>query len=392
MTRRVTRGGLGLLLLAALWLTAQTGSACPFCDPQAGKTFTTETADATMVLFGKLTNANEKAETTDIEIDTVIKDDPTRGKKDRLTMHRYVDLSLTTPKDRYLVFCEIYKGKIEPYRGMALKVGSKLPEYLRGALQFKDRPVTQRLRFFFDYLDNSDLEISTDAYKEFAMADYPHFKAIAKDLPSERVTKWLQSDDVPAFRVGLYAAMLGHCGKDKDAGVLKKLLDNPERRAGSGVDGVMAAYALLKPKEGWKYITDSMKNAKEDFTFRYAALRSVRFLHDYRDDVVGKKQLVEAVCQLLDQEDIADLAIEDLRKWQSWTLADKVLGVTKTDAYKQPIVKRAVLRYCLQCKDSTTASAYVAARRKADPKAVEEAEELLKLEQEAAPVTPPAKK
>src|SRR5262249_35888779 len=169
------------------------------------------------------------------------------------------------------------------------------------------------------------------------------------------------SPDVPPFRVGLYASMLGHCGKDKDAGVLKGLLDDPERRAGSGIDGVMAAYTLLRPKEGWKYLTDSMKNAKEDFTFRYAGLRAVRFLHDYRDDVIGKKQLVEAVCQLLDQDDIADLAIEDLRKWQCWDLADRVLGVGKTDAYKQPIVKRAVLRYCLQCKDNASANAYVAA-------------------------------
>jgi hypothetical protein len=116
--------------------------------------------------------------------------------------------------------------------------------------------------------------------------------------------------------------------------------------------------------------------------FRYAALRAVRFLHDYRSDVVTRKQLIEGLCALLEQEDISDLAIEDLRKWQVWDKADKVLAVVKTDAYKTPIVKRAILRYCLQCKGSKAAEAFVAERKKADVKAVEEAEELLKLEQE----------
>lgn len=385
MTRLARYAG-GLLLLAAVWLTTTaTSTACPFCNAMQGKTFTGEVNDAVLVLYGRLINADEKKETTEIEVEDVLKDNAVRNNQKKLTLHRYVDLSLTTDKDRFLVFCDLYKGKLEPYRGMALKVGTKLPEYVRGAVAKKDKPVAERLRFFFDYLDNADTEVSTDAYKEFAVADYKDFKAMAKDLPAERVTRWLRSADVPAYRVGLYASMLGHCGTEKEAVVLKALLDDPERRAGSGVDGVMAAYTLLKPKEGWIYTQNVLKNGKEEFMFRYAALRAVRFFHDFRTDVIDKKQVIEGVCQLLQQDDIADLAVEDLRKWQSWDSADKVLAVSRTSAYKQPIVRRAILRYCLQCKNSPEAAAYVADRRKADAKAVEEAEELLKLEQEPAP-------
>ena len=50
-----------------------TSPACPFCTMQ-GKTLTGEVADASMVLYGKLDKADEKAETTDIEIETIIKD------------------------------------------------------------------------------------------------------------------------------------------------------------------------------------------------------------------------------------------------------------------------------------------------------------------------------
>ena len=64
---------------------------------------------------------------------------------DRNFRTRYGELDLVAVDARYLVFCDVYKGKIEPYRGMAVKVDSKLPDYIRGALQVKDRPLPQRL-------------------------------------------------------------------------------------------------------------------------------------------------------------------------------------------------------------------------------------------------------
>src|SRR5262249_25020648 len=101
--------------------------ACPFCTMQ-GQTLTGEVGTASMVLFGKLSNASEKDETVDIAIEEVIKDHSSRGKAKKVTLSRFVDLSLAGDKDRFLVFCDIFKGKIDPYRGMALKVGSKVPE------------------------------------------------------------------------------------------------------------------------------------------------------------------------------------------------------------------------------------------------------------------------
>jgi hypothetical protein len=370
-----------LLELAAM---SPAACACPFCTMQ-GRTLTGEVTDAALVLFGKLENSNRNADTTEIVIESIIKDNPVRGKKTRLTLNRYIDVERIGANDRFVVFCDLFRGKIDPYRGMALKVGSKVPEYLRGAMQLKDKPLKERLRFFFDYLDNDDLEISNDAYKEFGNADYNDYKDLAKKLPAARIIKWLGDENTPSFRLGLYASMLGHAGQEKDAAVLRKMLDNPDRRAGSGVDGMFAGYVMLKPKEGWPYLLAALKNTKEDFMFRYAALRAVRFLHDYHQSAVSKKELVNGLCVLLNQEDIADLAIEDLRKWQVWEHTDKVLALRKTDAYKLPIVKRAILRYCLQCQGVPAAAAYVAECRKADNEAVKEALELLELEREAAP-------
>ena len=381
-----------VLGVAALLAVPAPSWGCPFCSVD-GKTLTQEVDQASMVLYGKLTNANEKNETTDLVIEQVIKDSATRGRRKTLTLSRYIETDATTSKYRFLVFCDLFNGKIDPFRGLALKADTKLPAYLRSAMKIKDKPLAQRLRFFFDYLDNSDVEISNDAYKEFGYANYTDFKPIARELPAARVVKWLKDPDTPSFRIGLYASMLGHCGTKKDAAVLRAMLDDPDRRAGSGIDGILAAYTMLEPKEGWKYLQGVLKNTKEEFMFRYAALRSVRFLYDYRTDLVSRADLVAAICALLDHEDIADLAIEDLRKWKCWDKVDRVLGVRKTDAYKLPIVKRSILRFCLQCQGKPAAAAYVAEQSKLDEEAVTEQKELLELAQTTKPdPTAPAKK
>lgn len=377
------RRALLLPLLAALIIGLPTaGQACPFCGP-GGKTLLDEVNGAALVVYGKVKSADEDRQTTVLSIESVIKTDPTLGKTKELTLERFIDPK-AAEKLRILVFADVFKGKIDAYSGRSFKADSKVTDYLSKAMKLKDEPVAKKLRFFFDYLDHADIDIANDAYTEYANADYVDFKDMARELPADKIVKWLENPDTPSLRVGLYASMLGHCGKEKHAAVLKKLIDDPERRAGSGIDGILAAYTMLKPKEGWATITGVLKDKDSDFLTRFAALRAVRFLYDYRSELIGKKQLLDGVAILLKQADIADLAIEDLRKWQAWDRADEVLAVVKTDVFEPAIVKRSILRYCLQAKNSKAAAAYVAEKRKADAEAVSEAEELLQLEADAA--------
>jgi hypothetical protein len=380
------RRSLPLLVAALAWvLVAVPAGACPFCSGQ-GQTLTDEVGTASMVIYGQLANANEGNETTDLKIEAIVKDHAyLRGKK-VVTLSRYVPPA-EGDQYRYLVFCDFFKEKLDPYRGLAVKKGSDMPAYLKGALELKDAKMEKKLKFFFQYLDNEDAEISNDAYKFFANTDYRDYRETFKSLPAAKVIKWLEDEKTASFRYGLYASMLGHCGKPEHAAVLRKMLENPEKKATSGVDGLLAGYVMLQPKEGWQYVRGILKDKSKEFLMRYAALRTVRFLWEYRADLVDKKQLALGVAQLLSQDDIADLAVEDLRKWGVWDLTDRVLDLQKTEAYKTPIVRRSVLRFALSCPANKAAAAYVAEQRKKDPTAVRDAEELLKLEQSA---TPPA--
>lgn len=384
-----------LIALALLGLVGTALTACPFCSMQ-GQTLTGEVQTVGMVLFGTLKNArlapggDGLAGTTELHVEEVIKDHEVRKGAKILTLNRYI------PPDKernykYLIYCDVFMGKVDPYRGVAVLPDSRAAVYLAGSLKLKDAPVAERLKYFFGWLDDKDIEVSNDAYKEFANADYKDFRPMAASLPASKVAGWLKDPSTPGFRLGLYASILGHCGTTTDAALLASLLDNSDKRLSTGYDGILAAYTMLDRDAGLKRVMSLLSDPKGDFLLRYAGLRAVRFFHDYRPDLVSPEMCAKAVALLLDQGDIADMAIEDLRRWKAWDLADTVLAVRQSEAGKVSIVRRAVLRFALSCP-TPAAKALVAQARKEDKQGVEDAEELLKLEEVKPPptATPPA--
>lgn len=381
---KLSRRHFWIASLLALLLGAAPAVACPFCSSQ-GRTLTNDVTDASMVLYGTLKNAklDPKGDfgqgSTELHIEAVIKKHDILGERKMLELPKYVPTDKDKPS-KYLIFVDVFKGKIDPYRGVPVKDGADLVTYLTGLLKIPEKDVAGRLRFVFDYLDNADVEVSNDAYKEFGNADYKDYRELAKKLPADKIAKWLQDPNTPAFRFGTYGSLLGHCGTEKHADLLRSMLDDPAKRVSSGVDGMLAGYVMLKPIEGWAYLQGLLKDNKKDFLFRYAALRAMRFFWDYRPDVLSHEELQKGVELLLDQGDIADLAIEDLRKWKRWDSLDRVLSLNGKESHDAPIVRRAILRFALNCQDKPKAIEYVTTMRKKDKEWVGEVEELLKLE------------
>jgi hypothetical protein len=371
---------------------------CPFCTMQ-GQTLTKDVSEASMVLVGTFTDAkmgeNFGEGTTDLIVEDVLKKHDILDQKVRdvngkkvLTLSRYVPSQDKNYK--FMVLCDVFKERIDPYRGVAVRADCDVAGYVRGALKVQDKDAPARLRYFFDYLDNAEVEVANDAYKEFGNAGYSDYRDMAKKLPADKIAGWLKDPSTPAFRYGLYAYLLGHCGTEEHAGLLKDMLEDPKKKLFSGTDGMLAGYTLLKPKEGWAYTRGILKDPAKEFTQRYAALRAVRFFWDSRPDVIARNDVVDAVKLLLAQDDIADLAIEDLRKWGRWECADPVLDLYGLKSHDVPIIKRSILRYALSAKGPDgaphpRAAAFVADLRKKDPQMVADAEELLRLETPPAP-------
>lgn len=382
-------------------LSTTPAAACPFCSP-TGETLAGEVSQADFILYGTLSNAKRDPSdptafnkgTTDLAIDMVIKDhDMVKGKK-VITIPKYIPPLDEKNPGKHLVFFKIYGGQLDAYRGEGVPKDSKLPEYLKGAIDVRSKDIVTRLNYFFQFIESDDLVISSDAYSEFGYADYKEVRQLAEKWKADsskakQLLAWLKDPNTRPTRYGLYGLLLGHCGKPEDAAALRALLDDPMRSYTSGLDGVLAGYVLLDPKAGWDYLLTVVGNEKKDFSERYAGLRTVRFFWESRPDIIAKEKVLDAMKVLMAQSDLADLPIEDIRKWKVWELTPVVLGYAAKESHSSiPIVTRAILKFALAASaadpKNTAAAEFVAKARQKDAKKVEFLESLLKDEQRPA--------
>lgn len=392
---------------AAVLALAAAASACPFCA-SGGQTLSGEVASADFILLGTITSSSRNPEdftkgTSDIAIETVVKPHPYLAGRKVLTIPRYVPVQSKAMDNKYLVFCSLYHrpsdvpvsavvstaifanpelAMVDAYRGEAVKGDSKLAEYLKGALEVRGKDVSTRLQYFFNYLDSSEIAISSDAMMEFGNAEYKDVRALSEKIPAEKIFAWLKDPNTPPSRFGLYGLLAGHCGKKEDAKVIRTILDDSKLYS-SGLDGVLAGYILLDPKTGWEYLTGIVADKKKEFPVRYAALKVLRFFWEFRPDVISHEKVLEAMKSLVAQADMADLPMEDLRKWGRWELTDFVLNFANNpDHNKLPIVRRAILRFALSAPaDNKSAKEYLEKMRREDPERVKFVEQMLKDEQ-----------
>ncbi len=372
------------------------GVACPFCTP--GQTLLGEVGQADLIVFGTLSNAKRDPDdfskgTTELAIELVVKDHDFLKGKTTITLPRYVP-SDPKAKSKHLIFCEMYKGQLDPYRGEAVTAESKIAEYLKGAIALKDKPAPEKMAYFYKHFDSPDWSVSADAFQEFSNADYKEIRPVAEKMEADRIIKMLKDPNTSVARYGLLGLLVGHCGKpEPHAKQLREFLDQPKVREATGLDGLLTGYMMLDQKEGTKFVTDLIKNTKEDFLIRYAALRSLRFCWDYRTDIISHDAIIAAVKPLIAQADISDLVVEDLRKWQRWEMAADLIDLFGKPSHDIPIIQRSIIKFALSAPADQLASAAFLKKLRADAtqaERVKDLEQLLELEK-PRPTPPPAK-
>ncbi|HQR05827.1 MAG TPA: hypothetical protein PLN21_03340 [Gemmatales bacterium] len=383
-----------LLLLLSFFVmppSTQAACICPFCGAMQGQTLVKEVQQARFVLYGVPSNPQIKRDadgrefsTTDFTIEEVVKPDPFLKNKKTLTLPRYIPPS-AAGDEKMLVFCDLSNEQPDTYLMMTIK-DVAVVKYLKEAMKIDEKDVSKRLRFYFNYLDHFDNEVASDAYKEFAKADYADVVKLVKDYGDadmrKRLQTWLKDPNTAIYRYGLFGLMLGLCGKSEDGEVFLSLLNDPDKSLISGIDGILAGYILVDQTNGWKYTKSLIMGNTSDFAKRHAGLRTIRFLWDTHMGHIPPDELLGAMEQFISQGDIADMAIDDLRKWKQWKFTDKILEQSKRDTHIGALVQRAVLRYMLSVPHDKYpgAKAYVEAVRKVNPDKIKDAQEILDLE------------
>ncbi len=357
-------------VLAVTVLAGLLGAPCPLlaigwaCVGPA-RPFRELVADSGLVIYGVVdkVGVGPNGDSMECLISGVLKAHPTlRGKK-MLTIPGLVEIKDRNRPPQLLIFCDVNMGKV--VATWSVPAGSAVVDYLKGLLAINPRNPVARLRYCFDFLDHPEEEIAGDAHTEFSNASESEISLVAPKLPAAKLRRWLRDAKKSPSHQGLYAKLLGHCGTADDAALLRSLTERYMKEEAPGMAEALTGYILLKPKDGWLYLRRVISNPAIGFLQRYAALRAIRYLHDNRPDVIDKQSIIEAMKLGLDQPDLADIVIDELRKWQCWDLTGRILPLYGKPSHDSPVMRRAILRYATDCP-RPEAVAFVAKHRKTD--------------------------
>jgi hypothetical protein len=226
--------------------------------------------------------------------------------------------------------------------------------------------------------------VARDAFLEFAKTSDADISRIAPKLAPEKLRDWLKNPQTPGERLSLYALMLGVCGGPADADLLAGLLKDGTERSTNAYDGLLAGYVHMRPREGWQLAISTLADGKRPLPIRMAILRTLRFYH-ISQPAESRGEVLRAMTAALRQGELADMAMEDLRRWKVWDLTPEVLALYGKKGFDAPIMQRAIVRYALSCKDREEAKRFVDERRKTEPDLVQEVDESLQFEKEKTP-------
>ena len=380
--RRNTRFLLIPLAVAVLFAIPAPLSACTFCAGGLTSRLTLREHfhDSKIVVQGKLKNPRFDPSgvggTTELHLEHTLKTDPALGNGGILVLPRYLPVIGDTPAD-FLVFGSFVNGKFDPVHGTPASAG--VAEYLKAAAKLPQDDPVRRLTFYFGYLDAADPAVSSDAFLEFAKApDTEILKAKAALAPT-KLRKLLQDPNTPADRLGVFALMLGLCGEPTDAKLFADWIGGPSpipERFASNLGGLLAGYSLLDSKLGWLATEAILADGKRPFNERLAAIGTLRFFQATRPE--SKPAVLSCYRSIIQQGELADLAIDDLRRWKWWDLTTEILAKYEGNPPPPAVVRRGVIRYALTCPGDDTKRFLVVARGK-EPKIVEDIEETLRL-------------
>ncbi len=356
--------------------------ACSICggDFRTRPTLRQEAGAAKFVVYGKLANPKLEADptsgtgSTDLKIEKVLKGG------DRLAVGGTVRIPRFLPADakgQALAFFDLRDGKLE-FLGIRTTSSDALAGYLANSLALPAGNMDKLHDFCHRQLDHADADVAADAFLELAKATDADVGRTAKSFDPDRLRRLLNSNKTPSERIGFLGFLLGCCGNERDADLLLKLMKTAPADNSSAMRGLMAGYIGLKPKEGWKKAIGIITDSHRGFLERLAILGTIEFYWDWKP-AEHRDALLFGMKAAVLEGDVADIAVDNLRRWGCWDLTKNILSLYDRKSHDSEFVKRAILRYASACPQPEAAK-FVADQRKRTPGLVAEIEEAMREE------------
>jgi hypothetical protein len=331
------------------------------------RTLAEEFERSDVVVYGtfsnfKSTGARDK-DAIDFRFDEILRDDGKLGAGREITLQGYV-ASKGLESTRLLVFFDRWKGKLDPSRGV--HASPAIVAYLRDGLRCRKLGTTKALEHFARFLTHSESAIAEDALLELQKSNWIDLYAAAKAIDPEPLRRGFASVPIESSRSPMFAFLLGISGNREDLDRLATFCERPDGLSGEALAGCV----LLDRQAGWSAIRSIVANPLATERERFSAWRAMGILHEC-EPTPNRKHILENYRTLLEDPDVAEAAIDDLRQWKEWKLTPTVLG-----QMLRPDLRKAILRYALTCP-LPEAREVVAQVRTIDAEFVREQEELL---------------
>jgi hypothetical protein len=353
------------LLLAA----CDSGRPCSICGPNCRpqQTLRESARMSKFIVVGTLTNPRMIGQEglTDFRVDDVIQPDVSLGQQKLLTIQQFVPVNPANPV-RHLFFGRIVNGKVEIVHTQEM-AGGAVVDYLKAGLSIADRDRVAVLQFSYKYLDSASADVANDAFFEFAKASDLEIAQLAGKLPPDKFRNLLTDPKTPVDRLGIYAYLLGACGTKDDAAVLAAVIGKNDERTRQALSGLLGGLIELRPDLGWATVQAVLGDPKRPYSDKLAAVSTLRFCHAAKPQ--SRKEIIQAFSSIVERGDLADLAIEDLRRWQWWELTRQVLAQYSKPTHSAPLVRNSMVRYALSCPEPEAVE-FVKWLRQTDPNRV----------------------
>src|SRR5262249_6816057 len=157
-------------------------------------------------------------------------------------------------------------------------------EYLKGAMALDEKDRVKALQYCFRHLDSADPDVAFDAFLEFAKAGDQDVGKVAPTLDPAKLRKLLTDPQTPADRLGVFAFLLGACGKPEDADLLAGMFRKGDDRTRAALSGLLGGYIQLRPDDGWGEVRSLLGQADRPLGECLAALGTLRFYHGWKPE------------------------------------------------------------------------------------------------------------
>ena len=240
--------------------------ACDLCNGASRRaSLAQEFEQAHVVVFGHIANPKwvdfkNGTGTTDFHVDKIIKDNAAFPRQQVITLSRYLPIIDAKAAPRYVLFYRLPAKNLEPVCGR--QIGSSAVLEFIAELQKQRKDPVEGLLFAAKHLESADADVAEEAFLAFAQADNKTIVTAAKKMTPARVRQLLKTPDLEPEKVSMYAYLLGSCGGADDAAQLRKMLKDSAARNYKAYEGILAGYVTIRPKEGWAFAQDLLKNEK----------------------------------------------------------------------------------------------------------------------------------